>query len=212
MKFRLKRIKSIKRCHYKGKVYDLTVKDCHSYNINKICVHNSLCETRIRTGVGIPQITAIQECYRAAKKYNIPIIGDGGIRTSGDVCKAIAAGAETVMLGSLLAGTKETPGEFQSKGSFPYEVLYKEYSGSASEKSKRKRQESTTNIEGNTTLVPSKGNASRIISAIMDGLTSSMSYVGAKNLIEFHKKAKLIQITNAGSIEAHPHLMRSNVN
>lgn len=203
---RLKPIISIKKKYYKGKVYDLTIKDNHSYNINGIIVHNSLCTTRIMTGVGIPQVTAIQDVYEVTQG-KIPIIADGGIRTAGDVAKALALGADTVMLGSLLAGTKETPGNVVRIGNFPNEQLMKKYRGSASQESKIDRNESDENIEGQSKMIVYKGKVKRIIHAIEDGVRSSMSYVGAKDLDEFRAKVDFVRVTLAGQVEAQPHLM-----
>jgi len=168
--------------------------------------NGSLCETRIRTGIGIPQLTAIMDVYEATQGKNI-IIADGGIRTPGDVAKAIGAGADLVMLGSLLAGTKETPGKFIRIGNFPDEQLYKQYKGSASESAKMDRNENTDNIEGNSKIVAYKGKVERIIKAITDGLKSSMSYVGARTLDEFRAKVDFVRVTSAGQIEAQPHLL-----
>ena len=133
-------------------------------------------------------------------------MADGGIRSSGDVCKGLGAGADTVMLGSLLSGTKESPGVITKQGVWPNEVLQKKYRGSASIESKTDRGESK-NVEGYSTTVPYKGKVKRIISDVIDGLKSSMSYVGANNLEEFQSKCELIKVTNAGVIEAKPHLL-----
>jgi len=168
--------------------------------------NGSLCETRIRTGIGIPQLTAIMDVYEATQGKNI-IIADGGIRTPGDAAKAIGAGADLVMLGSLLAGTKETPGKFIRIGNFPDEQLYKQYKGSASESAKMDRNENTDNIEGNSKIISYKGKVERIIKAITDGLKSSMSYVGARTLDEFRAKVDFVRVTSAGQIEAQPHLL-----
>lgn len=112
----------------------------------------SLCTTRQNTGVGVPMISSIIECSKAANG-NIPIIADGGIKRPGDVAKAIAAGASSCMLGGILSGTKETPGEISKEGIWPNEILYKKYRGSASIESKVKRGEETKNVEGVSTLV-----------------------------------------------------------
>lgn len=209
MKFKLRDIKLIETKHYEGKVYDLTVENTHSYNINGIAVHNSLCETRIRTGVGIPQVTALQDCVEVADKFDIPVIADGGIRYIGDIAKAIGLGADTVMLGSLLAGTKETPGELSKQGVWPNEQLYKKYRGSASLDSKLDRGESG-NVEGNSIISPYKGKIKRIINDIEDGVRSALSYVGANNIKEFHSKCDFVEITNAGINEAYPHGVKRN--
>ena len=169
--------------------------------------NGSLCETRIRTGVGIPQATAIADVVRVARKEGITIIADGGIRTPGDAAKAIGLGADMVMLGSLFAGTKETPGRLIRVGNFPNEQLFKQYRGSASQSAKLDRGENDTNIEGNSEIIPYKGKVKRIVDAITDGLKSSMSYVGAENFDEFRKNIEFVQITQAGQIEAKPHLL-----
>ena len=166
----------------------------------------SLCSTRIQTGVGIPMVSSILSCVVAADGYDVPCMADGGVRMPADVCKGIVAGADTVMLGSLLSGTKETPGVITKQGQWPNEVLQKKYRGSASIESKTDRGESK-NVEGYSTTVPYKGKVGRIISDVLDGLKSSMSYVGANNLQEFQSKCKLIKVTNAGVIEAKPHLL-----
>ena len=168
--------------------------------------NGSLCETRIRTGVGIPQVTALLDCVAVADTYSTPIIADGGIRTVGDASKGIACGADSIMLGSLLSGTKETPGEIEKVGKWPNEQLYKKYRGSASLDSKKSRG-NNKNVEGNHKVIPYKGKVKRIITDIQEGLRSSFSYVGANNLSEFHSKVELIQVTRAGNIEGQPHLL-----
>lgn len=166
----------------------------------------SMCSTRLQTGVGIPMITSIQDCVKGSKFLgNIPVIADGGIRHVGDIAKALACGASSVMIGSLLSGTKETPGDLLRTGIWPNEVLYKRYSGSASLESKINRGESGKHIEGYSKQVRYKGHTSRIIQDVIDGVKSSMSYVGAQNLMQFELKAKLVKVTNAGQIEASPH-------
>ena len=168
--------------------------------------NGSLCETRIRTGVGIPQVFAIIDCVAIADTYSVPVIADGGIRNVGDVCKGLACGADTIMLGSLLSGTKESPGEIEKVGKWPNEQLYKKYRGSASLDSKKSRGDKK-NVEGNHKVIPYKGKVKRIINDIREGLRSSFSYVGANNLSEFHSKVELIQVTRAGNIEGQPHLL-----
>jgi IMP dehydrogenase len=168
--------------------------------------NGSLCETRIRAGVGIPQATSIADVARVARG-KATIIADGGIRTPGDAAKAIGLGADMVMLGSLLAGTKETPGRLIRVGNFPNEQLFKQYRGSASQSSKLDRGEEDSNVEGNSKIIPYKGKVKRIIDAITDGLKSAMSYVGAENIEEFRKNIEFVQVTQAGQIEAKPHLL-----
>jgi len=168
--------------------------------------NGSLCETRIRTGVGVPQVTALLDCIAVADTYNCPTIADGGVRNIGDVCKGLACGADTVMLGSLLSGTKETPGTIEKIGEWPNEQLYKKYRGSASLDSKYDRGEEK-NVEGNSKLIPYKGKARRILNDIKDGIKSSCSYVGASNLDEYSTLVEFIEVTRAGQVEAQPHLL-----
>ena len=168
--------------------------------------NGSLCETRIRTGVGIPQFSALLDICSITDDYNVPVIADGGIRNVGDICKGLGCGADSVMLGSLLAGTKETPGDVTKVGEWPNERLYKKYRGSASIDSKGDRGESR-NIEGNSKIIPYKGKVKRIISDIRDGISSSCSYVGARNILDFQSKCEFVQVTQAGVVEAKPHLL-----
>jgi len=166
----------------------------------------SLCSTRIQTGVGIPMVSSILDVVSVADEYDVPVMGDGGIRSSGDVCKGLGAGADTIMLGSLLSGTKESPGEITKTGQWPNETLQKKYRGSASLESKQDRGEDK-NIEGVSKVVPYKGKTKRIINDIMDGIKSSMSYVGAGNIDEYQSKCEFVKVTSAGVVEAKPHLL-----
>ena len=168
--------------------------------------NGSLCETRIRTGVGLPQITVLSDVCSVADNYSVPCIADGGVRYVGDVSKAIGAGADSVMLGSLVSGTKETPGDIHKVGEWPNERLYKKYRGSASLDSKSDRGE-YDNVEGNSKIIPYKGKVKRIISDIRDGISSSCSYVGAGNLLDFQSRCEFVQVTQAGVVEAKPHLL-----
>ena len=165
--------------------------------------NGSLCETRIRTGVGIPQVTTLLDVCSVCDNYDVPVVADGGIRNIGDVCKGFGCGADTIMLGSLLSGTKETPGDISKVGLWPNEKLYKKYRGSASVESKLDRGE-IKNVEGNSKTVPYKGKIKRIIDDIMDGLKSSMSYVGASNLEEYRTLVKFVRVTQSGIREAFP--------
>ena len=158
----------------------------------------SLCTTRIKTGFGIPNITSLEEC---ADAISIPIIADGGIRESGDIAKAMAVGANSVMLGSLLAGTKEAPGAIIEKSN----SLYKRYRGAASLETKVTHGQSTKNVEGESTLVPFKGSVNFMIEQLLDGLRSALSYAGAENLQQFHPE--YVVVTSAGAKEARPHLL-----
>ena len=166
----------------------------------------SLCSTRIQTGVGIPMVSSVVSCALVADGYDVPCMVDGGIRSPADVCKGLGAGADTVMLGSLLSGTKETPGEITKTGEWPNEILQKKYRGSSSLDSKQDRGE-TKNVEGYSTTVPYKGKVKRIINDILDGVRSSMSYVGAGNLSEYQAKVDFVSVTTNGVSEAKPHLL-----
>lgn len=166
------------------------------------------CTTRIVTGVGVPQLTAIMDVAKEAQKLRVPIIADGGIKNSGSFAKALAAGADTVMIGSLLAGCKESPGEYVlDRG-----VAYKYYRGMASYDATREKTEIDGGTdgffrspEGASGRVAYRGEAAMVISDLTGGLRSSMSYLGAKNLKEFQKNAKFIQMTDAGKTESGPH-------
>jgi IMP dehydrogenase len=172
----------------------------------------SICTTRIVAGVGVPQLTAIMECANEAAKHNVPIIADGGIRYSGDIAKALAAGAECVMVGSLLAGTDEAPGEtylYQGR-------TYKSYRGMGSVGAMARgsadryfQQEVKDALklvpEGIEGQVPYKGPVDVVLHQLVGGLRSSMGYLGAKSLAEFRKHAKFVRITNAGVRESHAH-------
>ena len=169
----------------------------------------SVCSTRIRTGIGIPQVTALIESIRAVEEsgIDVPIIADGGIRMTGDVAKALSLGADSVMLGSLLAGTRESPGEIHRMGIWPNEQLFKKYRGSASAEVKQVHGLEEKNVEGNSKLIPYKGKVERIVSDISDGVRSAMSYVDATTIEEFQAKSEHILITQNGLIEAKPHLL-----
>ena len=156
----------------------------------------SMCTTRVNTGFGIPQITAIEEVYAVAKEYKIPVIADGGIKNSGDMAKSLAVGADSVMIGALFAGCKETPGTIHKEGNFPDYHLYKQYRGSASLDSKMERGEKERNIEGISTTINYKGPVKYVVRNIEDGLRSAFSYAGAHTIDEFHKKVKYIQNLN----------------
>lgn len=171
----------------------------------------SICTTRIVSGVGVPQISAIDECALEADKFGVPVIADGGIKYSGDIAKALAAGASSVMIGSLLAGTDESPGEL-----FTYQGRqYKAYRGMGSlgamqkGSSDRYFQQGTAQDklvpEGIEGRVPYVGSIKNVIHQLLGGLRSSMGYVGAKNLLDFRERAEFVEITSAGLKESHVH-------
>ncbi|MEM4259981.1 MAG: IMP dehydrogenase, partial [Candidatus Woesearchaeota archaeon] len=167
----------------------------------------SACITRIMAGSGVPQITAIMESASVAEKYGVPIIADGGMRNSGDLAKAIAAGADVGMFGQVFAGTEESPGEWIFRNGKKYKV----YRGMASFGASLGRKERTGEItehvtsEGVEALVPYRGTVKEVLMHLVGGLRSGMSYCGARNINEFHKKARFIMMTSAGVRESYPH-------
>jgi IMP dehydrogenase len=158
----------------------------------------SLCTTRVKTGFGVPNVTAIAQIQTVAQT---PIMADGGIRTSGDIAKALGIGAHCVMIGSLIAGTEEAPGTIIEKNG----SLFKRYRGSASLETKTTHAQPIRNVEGESTIIPFKGGVKYIITDLLDGVKSALSYAGAKDLESFNPE--FFQITNAGQMEAKPHLL-----
>jgi IMP dehydrogenase len=173
----------------------------------------SICTTRIVAGVGVPQITAVAQVADVAREADIPIIADGGVRFSGDVAKAIAAGADSVMMGSMFAGTDEAPGKVISiKGR-----RYKQYRGMGSlgvmsggqstDRYFQKKDIGTTKFvpEGVEGVTPYVGHVGEVIYQLVGGLKSAMGYTGSRTIPDMHKRARFVRITNAGMIESHPH-------
>jgi IMP dehydrogenase len=174
----------------------------------------SICITRVITGSGVPQLTAIIESVKVAKRYDIPVISDGGIRTSGDVTKAMAAGSSSVMVGSLFSGTDESPGKTMIKNG----KKFKMYRGMASFYASlgRKYREGNSQVadssdlndyvpEGVEAMVPYKGSVVEIIRQLVGGLRSGLSYCGAKTVAEMQAKAEFIKMSPAGYVESQPH-------
>ena len=172
----------------------------------------SICTTRVVAGVGVPQLTAVMDCAAEAAKSGVPVIADGGIRTSGDVAKALAAGASCVMIGSLLAGTEEAPGE-----TFLYQGrAYKSYRGMGSVGAMARgsadryfqqdiKDQMKLVPEGIEGQVPFKGPARDVIHQLVGGVRAAMGYTGARTIEELQKRARFVQITNAGLAESHVH-------
>ncbi len=171
----------------------------------------SICTTRIVAGVGVPQLSAIMECRKVAESYDIPIIADGGIKNSGDIVKAIAAGAHTVMIGNLFAGTDESPGEivlYQGRSYKTYRgmgSLEAMKSGSKDRYCQDMEDDAKLVPEGIEGRVPYRGPLSDSIYQLVGGLKAGMGYVGAKNIEELREKAKFIRITPSGYQESHVH-------
>ena len=173
----------------------------------------SICITRVITGSGVPQLTAVMDCAEIAKKYDIPIISDGGTRTSGDATKALAGGASTVMLGSMLSGTDESPGSTISKNGKRYKI----YRGMASLAAARGRKSKETGLvdladdlndyvaEGVEGFVPYKGTVTDILKQITGGIRSGLSYCGGHTISQMQENAEFIKMSGAGFAESKPH-------
>jgi IMP dehydrogenase len=158
----------------------------------------SLCTTRVKTGFGVPNVSCLEDIVSVAKT---PVMADGGIRSSGDISKALAIGASSVMLGSLIAGTDEAPGQIVETPN----GLYKRYRGSASLETKVTHGQQTRNVEGESTTIPYKGGVKFIVNGLIDGVKSALSYGGAKSLEDFNPP--YVKVTNSGINEAKPHLL-----
>jgi IMP dehydrogenase len=174
----------------------------------------SICTTRVVTGAGVPQITAISSCVKAAREKNVPVISDGGVKFSGDVAKAIAAGADVVMIGSLFAGTEEAPGEvilFQGRS-------FKTYRGMGSIGAMREgsrdryaqdaiETDSKLVPEGIEGRVPYKGTLADMVTQLVGGLRSGMGYTGCRTIPEFQERKRFFRISSAGLKESHVHYL-----
>src|SRR5205807_190433 len=174
----------------------------------------SICTTRVVSGAGMPQITAVWDAYKVCRHHNIPVIADGGIQYSGDIAKAIAAGADSVMLGGLLAGVDESPGELIiSQGE-----RFKDYRGMGSIGAMKQRSyskdryfqgetkdESQLIAEGIEARVPYKGALGPLVHQLVGGIRQSMGYTGTATIADMQNNARFVRITNAGLRESHPH-------
>ena len=169
----------------------------------------SICTTRVVAGIGVPQITAIMDVYEVAKEYDIPVIADGGIKYSGDLSKAVAAGAEVIMLGSLLAGCDESPGEFEIYQGRRFKTYRGMGSLAAMEKGSKDRYFQTGSKklvpEGVEGRVPYKGPVSDTVFQLLGGLRAGMGYCGAKDISVMKDNCQFVKITGAGLKESHPH-------
>jgi IMP dehydrogenase len=170
----------------------------------------SICTTRVVTGCGVPQITAISACAAEAYKHGIPIVADGGIRYSGDVVKALAAGANSVMIGSVFAGTTESPGErilWEGRSYKAYRAMGSVGAMSAGYSADRYFQEDQKKMvpEGIEGMVPHKGPIADVVYQMIGGLRAGMGYTGAGSIVDLHKKARFVRVSPAGLVESHPH-------
>jgi IMP dehydrogenase len=186
--------------------------DCGADAIKVGIGPGSICTTRVVAGVGVPQLTAIMDCVEAAKKTGTPVIADGGIKYSGDLAKALAAGADVAMVGSLLAGTDETPGEvflYQGRSYKTYRGMGSVGAMSRGSADRYFQQDIKDTLklvpEGVEGQVPYKGAAATVLHQLAGGLRAAMGYVGAKTLDELHAKAKFVRISGAGLRESHVH-------
>ncbi|MBI5036828.1 IMP dehydrogenase [Candidatus Micrarchaeota archaeon] len=199
-------VEDIGTLYKKTTVYNLEVEEDESYVADRVAVHN--CTTRVITGIGVPQLTAVSEVADYASKYKVPVIADGGIKYSGDLAKAIAAGADCGMLGNALAGTDEAPGEIVKSE----DKMFKRYRGMGSVDSLKANYAHRYDAfkkslvpEGVSGLIKYKGSVDDVITQFEGGLKKAMVYVGAKNIEEFKKKAFFVRITQTGLKESHPH-------
>ncbi|MBQ8043989.1 MAG: IMP dehydrogenase, partial [Clostridia bacterium] len=172
----------------------------------------SICTTRVVSGIGVPQISAIMDCYEVAKDYGIPVIADGGIKYSGDMTKAIAAGANACMMGSIFAGCEESPGEFELFQGRKYKVYRGMGSIAAMENGSKDRyfQEGAKKLvpEGVEGRVAYKGNVEDTVFQLVGGLRSGMGYCGTKDIESLKENGKFVKITSASLKESHPHDIR----
>ncbi|RYY00157.1 guanosine monophosphate reductase, partial [bacterium] len=171
------------------------------------------CQTRIVTGAGVPQLTAVMDCCEASVYKDIPLIADGGIRSSGDIVKALAAGASSVMLGSMFGGCEESPGKTRVKNGQKYKV----YRGMASYDAAESRGKSEKGYEvslddyvaeGVETVIPYKGKAKEVMDQLIGGLRSGMSYLGVDSIEDMSKNADFIKMSPAGLSESKPHIIK----
>ena len=163
----------------------------------------SMCTTRIITGCGVPQLSAVALCVAEAKKHNIPVIADGGLKNSGDIVKAFAAGADSVMLGSILAGTLESPGEVIGG--------MKKYRGMASKDAQvswRGNMQQGMAPEGESRMIPCKGSVADVINELAGGVRSGMTYLNAQSIADINKNALFMEMSASGMVESKPHGMK----
>jgi IMP dehydrogenase len=164
----------------------------------------SICSTRVQTGHGIPTFQSVLDCGESECAGEVPIIADGGIKTSGDIVKALGAGADFVMVGSLFSGTTETPGKILQAADG---AKMKEYRGMASREAQLAWRGRASSLEGIATFVPLKGKVKYVIDDLVNGIRSGLSYTGCRSIPEFQLNAKFIHQTNAGQIESSTHIL-----
>lgn len=198
MKFNLVKINSVKPVEYVGLVYDLTVKDDHSYNISGVIVHNSICKTRNMTGFGVPTLQSVIDCNKAKDHVEFNLIADGGVMFNGDIMKAIAGGADMVMLGRMLSSTSLSGGEKIEDDTNKYVV----HVGLASSESRAKLG-GKGSIEGVSGLIEYTGETSEFFDQLLDNMASSMVYYGGcTTWKEFQERVEMVRITESGIRES----------
>ena len=209
MKFKLIPVSSVKKVQYKGMVHDLTVEKNHSYNIKNVVVHNSICSTRINTGFGLPQLTAIMDCVRV-KNPGVMVIACGGVKNTGDMAKALAVGADMCFMGKRLAATDLALGRtFDKRMELTddvNEIAYKEYRGMASKEARAGVMEYGS-VEGVSGKIPYTGKTVDLINDIELNLRSALSYGGSRNWGEFRRKVKIVKISNSSINESQTHVL-----
>jgi IMP dehydrogenase/GMP reductase len=210
--YQISKPKSIEETGLSVPVYDLEVEsEDHSFIADNAIVHNSICTTRVIAGIGSPQVSAVYRCAKAAAESGVPICADGGLRFSGDITIAIGAGAHNVMMGSMLAGTEESPGQriflngrqwkhYRGMGSLGAMTQHK-----ASRERYRQASERALVPEGVEGLVPYKGSLRDVLQQYLGGLRAGMGYVGAADIEALRAKAQFHRVTAAGQSESHPH-------
>jgi len=173
----------------------------------------SICITRVVTGSGVPQLTAVLDCAKVGRDNNVPIISDGGTRTSGDATKALAAGASTVMIGSMLGGTDESPGSILTKNGKRFKV-YRGMASLGASLGRKSKETGTISLEddlndyvaeGVDAMVPYKGSVTDILKQLTGGIRSGLSYCGAHTITQMQENAEFIKISGAGFAESQPH-------
>jgi len=216
MKFKLIPIHRCSKTAYKGLVYDLTVKDNHSYSVFNIICHNSICSTRGTTGFGVPTLESIASFSQYVMKDSF-LIADGGIRTAGDACKAMAAGASMFTLDRLLAATDLASGTKYNKDLQVTpnrdEYVWAEYRGMASAAVQNKlEQDSSRSIEGVSGLIPYTGTTEEFIEGFLENMRSSVAYyAGCRSWVEFQRYVKFVEMTSNGNAESQTRISHTNL-
>jgi IMP dehydrogenase len=202
VKFELVSVETKKYKDYSGKVFDLTVEDDHSYNIEGVIVHNSICKTRIMTGIGVPTLQSVMMAETSrqinSEYSHVSILADGGIRYPADFAKSLAAGADAIIVGRILAGSDEAPGEVTNGLKIYRGMASKEVQGD-----KKGGLKPGTCAEGVSTYIKCTGPVSEVLNDFAGGLRSSFTYVDASTLPEYKENTYFTKISEAGLTESH---------